>query len=86
LISNLLAGHSEKLTSENYSPTVGVRILEFEIKIKGVPETLNIMLWDSSGDHKYENCWKAVMNETDGVVLVYNPDAPSQDQHQQKYS
>ncbi len=29
---------------------------------------------------RYENCWKATMHEADGIILVYNPDAPSQDQ------
>lgn len=76
LIANFLAsgGADLPLTSDNYSPTSGVRILEFESR-EG-----NIELWDASGDHTYESCWKAIMNEADGVVLVYNPDAPSQDQ------
>lgn len=30
--------------------------------------------------NRYEACWKAVMAEADGVLLVYNPDAPGQDQ------
>lgn len=29
---------------------------------------------------RYEACWKAIMHEADGVILVYNPDAPGQDQ------
>lgn len=29
---------------------------------------------------RYEACWRAVMAEADGVMLVYNPDAPAQDQ------
>lgn len=51
LISNFLAGQSDKLVGDS-SPTAGVRILEFETKIRGVPELLNIELWDSSGDHQ----------------------------------
>ncbi|RYY81214.1 hypothetical protein EON63_15890 [archaeon] len=30
--------------------------------------------------YRYEGCWRAIMSECDGVVLVYNPDAPAQDQ------
>ena len=52
LISNFLAGQSDKLVGETYSPTAGVRILEFSSKVKGVNEPVNIELWDSSGDHK----------------------------------
>ena len=76
LIANFLAvgGLDVPLTTDNYSPTSGVRILEFESK-EG-----NIEVWDASGDHSYESCWKAIMNNADGVILVYNPDAPSQDQ------
>ncbi len=40
----------------------------------------NVELWDASGDHTYENCWGAIMNEADGVLLIYNPDAAGQDQ------
>ena len=29
---------------------------------------------------RYEGGWKALMAYTDGVILVYNPDAPGQDQ------
>lgn len=75
-IGNYLVGQSQILCPENanYDPTAGVRILEFEARNHGIE------LWDASGDHKYETCWKAIMADTDGVVLVYNPDAPSQDQ------
>ncbi len=30
--------------------------------------------------YRYEKCWRAVMHEADGVILIYNPDAPSQEQ------
>lgn len=29
---------------------------------------------------RFEGCWKAIMTDADAVILVYNPDAPSQDQ------
>eukprot|EP00607_Mallomonas_marina_P002873 CAMPEP_0182428474 /NCGR_PEP_ID=MMETSP1167-20130531/23054_1 /TAXON_ID=2988 /ORGANISM="Mallomonas Sp, Strain CCMP3275" /LENGTH=155 /DNA_ID=CAMNT_0024611409 /DNA_START=119 /DNA_END=583 /DNA_ORIENTATION=- len=80
MIGNFLAGQSDKLVVDKYIPTIGVRILEFEMKIGGVNENLNIELWDASGDNAYEGCWRAIMHETDGVMLVYNPDSPGQDQ------
>jgi intraflagellar transport protein 22 len=73
-IGNYIGGNRESLVTERYSPTAGVRILEME------SNGTNVELWDASGDHAYEACWKAIMNEADGVLLVYNPDAPSQDQ------
>jgi intraflagellar transport protein 22 len=79
-ISNYLSGNIESLSSSRYDPTNGVRILEFEKRFNGVPETINVELWDSSGDQSYEGCWKAIMHEADGIILVYNPDAPGQDQ------
>lgn len=77
LISNFLAAQGQgevPLSSEDYSPTSGVRILEFESRVG------NVEIWDASGDHSFESCWKAIMNEADGVILVFNPDAPAQDQ------
>lgn len=80
IISNFLANQTEKIIADKYSPTVGVRILEYDIKLPGVPEQVNVELWDASGDYTYEACWRAIMHEADGVLLVYNPDAPGQDQ------
>mmetsp|Transcript_12403 Transcript_12403/g.11237 ORF Transcript_12403/g.11237 Transcript_12403/m.11237 type:complete len:171 (+) Transcript_12403:19-531(+) len=80
IISNFLSNQSESLISDRYDPTAGVRILEFELRIAGITDVINIQLWDSSGDPIYEKCWKAIMFESDGVLLVYNPEAAGQDQ------
>mmetsp|Transcript_17395 Transcript_17395/g.18136 ORF Transcript_17395/g.18136 Transcript_17395/m.18136 type:complete len:172 (+) Transcript_17395:21-536(+) len=79
IISNYLTGQSSLLVIDNkYEPTSGVRILEYEANT--LQGNINIELWDASGDTSYEGCWRAIMHEADGVVLIYNPDAPSQDQ------
>jgi small GTP-binding protein len=78
-ISNYLAGSKDSLITEKYSPTIGVRILEIEVKLEGSND-INVELWDASGDTSFEGCWRAIMADSDGVLLVYNPDAPSQDQ------
>jgi intraflagellar transport protein 22 len=82
VISNFLAGHGgeDVLVASRYEPTAGVRILEFEAPGRNSGEIVNIELWDASGDHNYETCWKAVMVDSDGVILVYNPDKAGQDQ------
>lgn len=82
IISNYISGHSDALSNENkkYEPTSGVRILEFETRVSNSNNPLNIEIWDTSGDHSFESCWRAIMNEADGVILVYNPDIVSQDQ------
>ena len=81
LISNFIAGNGDgQLASDRYDPTAGVRILEFEVNLRGPSETVAIELWDASGDHLYEGCWRGIMADSDGVILVYNPDAPAQDQ------
>lgn len=54
LISNCIVGQSDKLTTEAYNPTAGVRILEHEMRLGGINEDINIELWDASGDQKYE--------------------------------
>ncbi|CAH8550580.1 unnamed protein product [Schistosoma rodhaini] len=62
-----------------YHPTSGVRILEYEqkIKIKGKTSKVEVELWDASGDRKYESCWPAIFRGSHGVVFVYNPDNPN---------
>ncbi|XP_014245644.1 intraflagellar transport protein 22 homolog [Cimex lectularius] len=59
---------------EDYRPTQGVRILEFEIPQRKI----EIELWDCSGDDKYENVWPVFLWEVNGVVLVFNPEEASQ--------
>ena len=82
VICNFLSNHNDKLDPpESYCPTAGVRILEFQPSVPGInEEVITVELWDMSGDQMYESCWKAIMQEADGVILVYNPDAPAQDQ------
>lgn len=67
----LLNGDKSKLTN-NYEPTIGTRILEFEKEID--MDNVDVELWDCSGDRKFENCWNAIENNTDGIILVYSPD------------
>jgi intraflagellar transport protein 22 len=78
VVSNFLAGQSDSLDVEKYDETAGARILELEQQMSY--GNVKIELWDSSGDHQYESCWRGIMSEADGVVLIYNPDAPGQDQ------
>mgnify|MGYP005996799249 CR=1 FL=1 len=80
-IASYLSGHNEgSIKIDQYNPTAGVRILEFDTPVKGANEPVSVELWDASGDHAYENCWKAIMQDADGVILIYNPDSPGQDQ------
>merc|ERR1719198_2493567 len=69
-ISNFLMNDkAEAITAaSNYRPTVGVRILE------DVVDSIQVELWDCSGDQRYENCWPAIMRDADGVIILYNPD------------
>jgi Rab-like protein 5 len=87
-IANFLAAPNSQAIgsiSEPYQPTSGTRILEFPL------QSNDLELWDVSGDQRYENCWSAIMQGQkdggsgskegiDGVVLVYNPEIPGQDQ------
>ncbi|XP_014773443.1 intraflagellar transport protein 22 homolog isoform X2 [Octopus bimaculoides] len=60
----------------NISPTVGVRIMEFEqpMILDGRNTVADIELWDCSGDHRYESCWAAFSKDANGIIFVYNPD------------
>ncbi|XP_078599715.1 intraflagellar transport protein 22 homolog isoform X1 [Branchiostoma floridae x Branchiostoma japonicum] len=80
VLSNFLADATEM--SGDYMPTQGVRILEFEnngLNVGGRTVNAEVELWDCSGDHKFEQCWPAIQQETNGVLLVFNPDQPNHD-------
>ncbi|KAJ3224881.1 Intraflagellar transport protein 22 [Clydaea vesicula] len=75
-ISSSLADVSESLSSE-YHPTQGVRILEFERKIKQKNKEVpvSIELWDCSGDLKFQPVWSSVSNSANAVLYVFSPDS-----------
>jgi len=80
-IANCLSGFEESPNFEVYKPTAGTRILEFE-KIAKAGKTsisMQVELWDCSGDRRYENCWTAILRETHGVVMVYDPTIKEQE-------
>ena len=56
VIANFLSDATET-SSDDYHPTQGCRILEFEINNIPVPKGTNVNaeveLWDCSGDNKY---------------------------------
>ncbi|KAJ0399886.1 hypothetical protein ATCC90586_006501 [Pythium insidiosum] len=69
-IANFLCEQTDRLGGpERYQPTIGVRILELE------KNKTSVELWDVSGDQVYEACWPAVTKDTNGVILVYNPES-----------
>ncbi|GIY84132.1 intraflagellar transport protein 22 homolog [Caerostris darwini] len=76
VISNFLADATETISNEYY-PTQGVRILEFEsdnLNIGGRIAKTEVELWDCSGDTKFENCWPALMKDGNGVIFIYSSD------------
>ena len=79
-IANFLAGRKHVL-SENYRPTVGCRILEFEKedpKISYITgdSKITIELWDVSGDQKFSRCWPAIRNGAHGIIFTFNAENP----------
>ena len=46
---------------------------------KGRTITLNVELWDCSGDKQYEGCWPAILKDVHGVLLVYDPTIKEQE-------
>mmetsp|Transcript_56598 Transcript_56598/g.132802 ORF Transcript_56598/g.132802 Transcript_56598/m.132802 type:complete len:198 (+) Transcript_56598:79-672(+) len=79
-LANVLAENTET-ASELYRPTVGVRILEFDVELKtGGQQSATVELWDVAGDMRFRSCWPAVKKDAVGVVLVYNPERPQHEQ------
>lgn len=78
VLANFLSDTVETVGGE-YCPTQGVRILEFESQNEGSGDkssTCEVELWDCAGDFKFESCWPALMKDSNGVVIVFNPDMP----------
>ncbi|XP_037230966.1 intraflagellar transport protein 22 homolog [Falco biarmicus] len=78
VLANFVSESIEGIGS--YSPTQGVRILEYEkpnlnSNSKGVG--CRFELWDCSGDQKFETCWPALMKDSHGVIIIFNPELPS---------
>nr|XP_046264994.1 intraflagellar transport protein 22 homolog isoform X2 [Scatophagus argus] len=78
VLANFLSDTTENVGGE-YRPTQGVRILEFESQPGGSGDntTCEVELWDCSGDFKFESCWPALMKDSNGVAIVFNPDIPT---------
>ena len=81
-IANFLAGRKNVLT-ENYRPTVGCRILEFEQEFSSKNQSystgdnkITVELWDVSGDQKFSRCWPAIRNGTHGIIFCFNAENP----------
>ncbi|KAF6769419.1 hypothetical protein AHF37_12774 [Paragonimus kellicotti] len=74
-LCNLLSESVEQVTEE-YRPTCGVRIIEYELNttIANKPCKVELELWDLSGNKKYENCWPACFKGSHGIIFVHNPD------------
>ena len=34
---------------------------------------VDVELWDTSGDPKFDNCWPALAREAHGVMFVFHP-------------
>ena len=81
VVANSLSEFSN-VVSQEYHPTVGVRILEMEKtfsedQVKNIPVLKNnkinkvkIELWDCSGDKKYSSTWPAIQYGVHGVIIV----------------
>ncbi|XP_066551859.1 intraflagellar transport protein 22 homolog [Amia ocellicauda] len=79
VLANFLSDTTETVGGE-YSPTQGVRILEFECQSlggSGKSVGCEVELWDCAGDAKFESCWPALMKDANGVIIMFNPDMPS---------
>ena len=51
-------------------PTIGI---DYQFKlIKIDNKTVNIKLWDTAGQEKFQSMVKRVFKQADGVVLVYD--------------
>uniref|UniRef100_A0A8D0KWJ2 Intraflagellar transport protein 22 homolog n=1 Tax=Strix occidentalis caurina TaxID=311401 RepID=A0A8D0KWJ2_STROC len=78
VLANFVSESVEGIGS--YSPTQGVRILEYEkpnLNGNSKGAGCRFELWDCSGDQKFETCWPALMKDSHGIIIIFNPELPS---------
>uniref|UniRef100_A0A8V1ABR7 Intraflagellar transport protein 22 homolog n=1 Tax=Gallus gallus TaxID=9031 RepID=A0A8V1ABR7_CHICK len=78
VLANFVSESIEGIGS--YIPTQGVRILEYEkpnLNGNSKGAGCRFELWDCSGDQKFETCWPALMKDSHGVIIIFNPELPS---------
>ncbi|XP_032859948.1 intraflagellar transport protein 22 homolog isoform X2 [Tyto alba] len=78
VLANFVSESIEGIGS--YSPTQGVRILEYEkpnLNGNSKGAGCRFELWDCSGDQKFETCWPALTKDSHGVIIIFNPELPS---------
>mmetsp|Transcript_545 Transcript_545/g.75 ORF Transcript_545/g.75 Transcript_545/m.75 type:complete len:112 (-) Transcript_545:273-608(-) len=83
VISNLISDHSDTPPSV-YHPTVGVRILELQKEPprsnrRAGASSVEIEIWDCSGDLRYESCWHSFRKDVNGIIFVYDGEDPNPD-------
>mmetsp|Transcript_24379 Transcript_24379/g.62884 ORF Transcript_24379/g.62884 Transcript_24379/m.62884 type:complete len:201 (+) Transcript_24379:71-673(+) len=83
-LANQIADFESEPNLESYTPTAGVRILEFDREITHAAKrggqhsvSLSVELWDTSGDKQYESCWPAILTGVVGAILVFDPENAS---------
>ena len=80
MIANFLSDATENVGAD-YRPTVGARILEFEMPSLNVASQnvkAEVEMWDVSGSNQFEGCWSAIQRDAHGVIFVFNPDSAAQ--------
>ncbi|XP_010083802.1 PREDICTED: intraflagellar transport protein 22 homolog, partial [Pterocles gutturalis] len=78
VLANFVSENTKRIGS--YSPTQGVRIVEYDMPNENSSSKgagCRFELWDCSGDQKFETCWPALMKDSDGVIIIFNPELPS---------
>lgn len=74
-LANYIAEFETQPALDEYAPTAGARILEFDRDVaqpgkRGLSQ-LAVELWDCSGDQCYESCWPAILSGATGCILVF---------------
>lgn len=73
VVANYLVG-DKVLFGQEYRPTIGVRIREFDTSYPKLGK-VSVELWDVSGDVNFENCWKTILQDVHGVIIVFDQES-----------
>ena len=66
--------HAYIISAKFDKKTFNFNLINFQnVEVKNRMAKVDVELWDTSGNSKFDNCWPALAREAHGVMFVFHP-------------